>query len=395
VADSIWTKKYIEHVLTNVASSVAIVSPGNNKFSDYYKKSDIKVYSIESEGARGQSKPSSFLKIKIALSRKIKSVLPKIIKNKIGEILLIRKIRLINKELGTFDVIHFHYVYPGMERVYAPIISRHRGKMILTYWGSDLFRITHRPENLSLLDKASKITFMTMSLLDRFNSIYGRQYSGKSEIIDFGVFGYDYIDLAEKDQTGLLSYGNELGIKKNKLCIAIGYNGSSGQQHIRIINSISEMSNELKDKLHLVVHFGYNQDHEDYRREVVRNLEQSGFSWTLLDDFLDEMSVARLRCIVDVLIHAQVTDALSASMLEYIYAGATVINGDWLSYRELEKSGVHYISFHDFDELATIVHQIVLGHDDHSEELSSNRDILYRLNSWDAVKPAWVRIYET
>lgn len=395
VADSIWTKKYIEHVLANVASSVAIVSPGNKIFSDYYKESNVAVYPIDSDGAVKQSTGAFFIKIKKVISKQMMSVLPKIINRKIEKAFIIRKIGLISKELGAFDVIHFHYIYPGMERIYAPIISKHMGKIVLTYWGSDLFRITQRAENLSLLSKASKITFMTTSLLDRFNSIYGDKYNGKVEIISFGVFGYDYIDLAEKDKTGLLSYGEELGVKKNKLCIAVGYNGSLGQQHIRIINSISKMPNELKDKLHLVVHFGYNQFRADYRAEVVRNLELSGFSWTLLDDFLDEMGVARLRCIVDVLIHAQVTDALSASMLEYMYAGAIVINGDWLSYRELEEAGVRYLSFHAFSELPTIVHKIVVNHDDGPGDLRSNRDILYKLNSWDAVKSAWLRIYET
>ena len=60
----------------------------------------------------------------------------------------------------------------------------------------------------------------------------------------------------------------------------------------------------------------------------------------VLTQFLGPEDSAMLRLSADVFILAIRTDAFSASMQEYLYAGACVLKGAWLGYPQLEDMGI-------------------------------------------------------
>lgn len=62
-----------------------------------------------------------------------------------------------------------------------------------------------------------------------------------------------------------------------------------------------------------------------------------------------------LRLSADVFILAIRTDAFSASMQEYLYAGACVLKGAWLGYPQLEDMGIELESFRDFADIPALV----------------------------------------
>ena len=68
-----------------------------------------------------------------------------------------------------------------------------------------------------------------------------------------------------------------------------------------------------------------------------------------------------LRLCADVFILAIRTDAFSASMQEYLYAGACVIKGAWLGYPQLEDMGIELASFRDFADVPALVARAMDG----------------------------------
>ena len=71
----------------------------------------------------------------------------------------------------------------------------------------------------------------------------------------------------------------------------------------------------------------------------------------LLRQLLDEEKMAKLRCISDIMLHAQPTDAFSASVQECLYCGAIVFNGAWLVYNELDEIDARLVPFSDYHQL--------------------------------------------
>ena len=268
----------------------------------------------------------------------------------------------------------------------------------MTYWGSDLFRnkLASR-DNAQLLQKAKAITFMSDSLYNHFRNIYGTKYDNKLHTIDFGVSCYDNIEKIQKDKNYRNKCKSFYELPFNRIVIAMGYNGSPGQQHLEMLKSFGMLPKQIQEKCCLVIQYSYRKTKDnDYYRTIREKLDELHCEWKIIDHFLNDEEVSRLRCATDIFIHAQLTDALSASMLEYLYAGALVLNGKWLDYEALAKNHIFYLTFTNFEELTTIL-KTVLGENSPSEVYATdqNKKILYAMNSWNAVKKSWLNLYVT
>ena len=113
----------------------------------------------------------------------------------------IKKIYKQLKTLGTFDVLHIHYV----KHLYAPgiyLLRNNYKKIILTFWGSDLYRSTiiSRVCILPILGIADKITFITATMKNDFfkKSFFHRGLRNRICVMDYGNMLFPYIDSAEK-----------------------------------------------------------------------------------------------------------------------------------------------------------------------------------------------------
>jgi hypothetical protein len=105
--------------------------------------------------------------------------------------------------------------------------------------------------------------------------------------------------------------------------------------------------------------------------------------------------VGALRKSVNVYVNAQITDALAATVNEYIYAGATVLNPNWLNYNELKKLKIKYLDYNKIEEIPMIIEQQIS--DPNSYLTLSDKEYnackIWENYSWERKKKEWDRIY--
>lgn len=400
-ADSIWTKKYIENILLPQNMDVTVLSWHNSPFEAFYAENSIPVILMGDSPAAGptakpQATPANIFSaasLRRTLWHILKKLTPEPMKKTFREVRFYRKLRKATGRLSAPDMVHIHYVPRGTDSLFYRFILFLGSPLILTYWGSDLFRAEPRQYNKKLIRVASQITFMTTGLQDRFREVYGTEYDGKLRVIDFGVSAYDTIDACSDAATptpGLPAHPS------GKICIAVGYNAFPAQQHGYILEALARLPRHILRKCHIVLQYSYGRTKDaEYYHSIEQQLATMGCTWTIIDKFLDDAETAILRKNVDIFIHAQTTDALSASMLEYLYAGAIVINGAWLNYDILEKAGIFYFTFENFQELTQLMETIINNRQEYAARFSKNRKALYALNSWNAVRNDWYALYAT
>jgi len=150
------------------------------------------------------------------------------------------------------------------------------------------------------------------------------------------------------------------------------------------------MDKEIWKDVCFVLPMTYGNIEDGYIDSIKVLLNKIGCEYQLITNFLSDIDVAKLRLATDVFIHAQTTDAFSASVLEYLFAGAVVINPKWISYEELRDLGIEYIEYSNFDELPEIIEQLL---DSEINVFESNRIKLESLSSWASVKEKWLALY--
>lgn len=89
-------------------------------------------------------------------------------------------------------------------------------------------------------------------------------------------------------------------------------------------------------------------------------------------------------------IHAQKTDANSASIAEYMICGTTIVNAAWLNYSNREIYGKPYYEFSDFRELPEVILNAYNNGSLVSEELVSDMKKL----GWKYWASKWIDLYK-
>lgn len=363
--DSIWVKAYIENVLLNQKIEITVIGKKNNRFFNFYKDNNIRIIDTDVVA----TKNSSIKKIS-------RYICP-----------------LYNffKE-GPFDVLHVEYAnHYGL--MMASILSKFVKKTIVSYWGSDLFRATENElkKYIKYLNKVDNITLCTNSMKKYFVQKYQDQYNSKLKIIDYGANGFVAIDAAIGKQAAECYFD----FPNDKIVVLVGYNGSEGQQHIKVIDMLKNLSVELQKKLYVVFPMTYAVN-EEYSLRVKDEMNDScEFEVSILEDYLTPDQMAELFVKSDCMIHAQITDALSASVQEILYAGKLVFNPEWLEYEEIDKRGVFYKKYKDFKELEELFVNYVNGGISAEEKklLEDNKRLLYEYSSWEILKDKWLSLY--
>lgn len=301
--------------------------------------------------------------------------------------------RVITKEMKHFEFVHFHQANCGLFR-WARFFLKHSNKIEVSFWGSDLLRADKKTLRAykPILDKANKITVITEEMKNVLSERYRGTYDRKTNVIDFGVAAFDnkeeFIDNKKVQSKAIW------GVPDGKLSIHIGYNGNEAQQHIPMIRALFDLPENIKEKVHLTVHAGYGSGSTEYIDSVRRALKESRMSFSVLDDYYDQEKVMSLRLSADVFLYGQMTDALSASLLEYIYSGAKIVKGRWLQYSLLERNNLVDYEYNHFKEIPGIVMAIQGDSALAVDVVNDRRRKLREMNSWEALTPKWVELYQ-
>lgn len=294
--------------------------------------------------------------------------------------------------LGKFDYLHVHavrlFVCPALF-----LANKNFDNIILTYWGSDLYRVSNSQllKTIPLLYKSKKIVMMTEDMKLYFKKLpwYVSCFSNKICITDFGNMFYEKIINYSKIRKNLKE---EFGLSSNKIALTIGYVGRPQMQQFEAIQSILSLISKHKDIIQIAIP-AYGIDEKDFSR-IDHLLKTTGIQYGIYPDFMDADRVSKFRSISDIFVHSQTTDALSSAMLEHLFAGSIVVNGAWLKYSSLDDNGIFYRQFSSFSNLPHVLEDVLENFDDEVKKCTINRENIAKISSWEYLRENWISLYK-
>jgi hypothetical protein len=291
--------------------------------------------------------------------------------------LLAKSFFIQNKNFQEYDTFHFHFMqYSFLRELF--LIPKNK-KIVCTFWGSDLLR-TNDILNFyfvkKALNRATIITCQSEELKEIILSKFGRNLYNKIEISIFPLPEniYNLIDLNINNTQLINSFKEKYGYSKDRINILIGHSGSPSNNHLKIINSLKKLNH--KNKIHLIINLNYaitESEKKSYKSELIQALNSIECSYVILEKFFvgEELAISRLAS--DIFIHAPISDALSGTMLELLYASNIVITGSWLPYKTFRKANLRYYEINDFLELSSKLDVIIENFELEKEATFNNK----------------------
>ena len=370
-SEAIAIRDYVEYIKNHLDCKISLFSWNvtNGKYDSEYSQMNVEVVNI--------------------YNRKIKSGLVR----RLNRILILKKFSRNNKNI---DIIHYQCLQ-SVQLKTLKHINKLAKSVILTYWGSDLFRSDAKEYRLlaKYFKAVNRITFMTDEMENKFHEIYGNDYDDKFvKHIDYGEGVYSYINGIKSGMTKAQckAYWK---IPMDKFVIHIGYNGDEEQQHDKIIEQLVKISQDYLENIYVVMHFGYGNHSDSYEGKVCDVLREHHISYKIIKDYLSKKEMAIFRCSADLFLYGQLTDAFSFSMSEYLYAGILMLKGSWLKYSVLDDMKIFYCEYDSFSDIPKVLVEIISNNVSRSESLEANVGKMYNYNSWEAMGTKWINLYES
>lgn len=309
---------------------------------------------------------------------------------KIHPFILINNIMFLKNAKG-YDVVHVHGVTP-LTFLLKYFVSN-KTKIILSYYGSDLFRSKKLERLLQklILKKAEYITFATHKMIDTFNVHYKNKYALKIKKIMYGSKNVEYFSIYLKTLS-VDDCKTYFSMPSDKFSIYIGYNGYREHRHLEVISELTLLNHELKEKIFVVCHISYGLD-EIYANQIENKLISSGIHYIILKEFYSGKELVYLRKACNVFINVQPSDALSASMIESMSAGAVVLKGSWLAYKEIDDLNGFYLNLNSLTEITDKIVAIINDWTNYKLQTINNGSLLFNLLSWEVQAKKWIELY--
>ncbi|MDD3966445.1 MAG: glycosyltransferase [Candidatus Neomarinimicrobiota bacterium] len=297
------------------------------------------------------------------------------------------------KRRGRIGVVHVHAA-SRMNTALLPFLKKSCDKTIVTYWGSDLLRRKKRYVRSlkGFLFYADIITFNSEALIEKFNRTFRNVFAGKIYNAKFGTTLFHLIDENQKNES-VQEAKRKIGLPQDKTIIVCGHTRAKEHQQLEVLRKIAGMDKKLQQRMCIVFPMTYGKADEEYERELAALSGEMPAALHFYRDYMEEEDVARLRRVSDIFIHAQKSDAFSATLQEFLYAGAVVLNGKWLKYPDLLAGGVKYVEFDDIDDIPEKLEMILSDLDTIKNTMKPNREKIHRLSSWEIVSQRWMELY--
>ncbi len=315
--------------------------------------------------------------------------------NRVSYPFFLLKTYKIIKSLGHFDYLQFHFVQETIAPVFYLLRKRFE-KIILTYWGSDLFRLNDVRRSLTagLIGSADHIVMLTSDMVDYFKNLPSKysKNAHKCTVVDFGNMFYPGIDELKQSYKDISIIKSQIGLDPNKYTITIGYVWRKPMRQYETVLALLEGKKNYLNKIQIVLPVWGIPDDEYEKLDNLLN--QSGVSYKMFRDFMGPDMVVKFRVSTDIFIHTQTTDALSSAMMEHLYAGTVVINGKWLNYGMLDEKGVYYLKVDSIEDVDPLLETVIASLDEYKEKTLINHDILRDFSSWEAYREKWLSLYK-
>lgn len=295
--------------------------------------------------------------------------------------------RLFYNFQGRYDAVNIHYcgyVYVYIIRWLAKLANH----LSVVVWGSDFYRDlpAQREKKKIIYDTCSHIIFCNpVNALDFVNAY--KNYSDKSLITGFGNSKFDLIPSIAK-VANLNTLKSEFNFPLDKYAVACGYNGREEQQHLKLIAELITLRPDIKELIFLVFQMTYSSD-KHYVEEVKAAAMLSGIECVFLQNFMDDLQIAKYRLAVDIVLNAQTTDGFSASLQEHIIAQNILIVGDWLPYSPMKEQNIFFFSV-PIGGFVRAVEHVVDHYDLIKPKTWLNAEEIYKISSWDIKINKWI-----
>lgn len=290
-----------------------------------------------------------------------------------------------------YDIAQIHY--PSFYHTFLlRDLRKSSKKIVLTPWGSDVYRISSIERLIlkRLYSKADIVTGNGLRFTKDFMCIYNipkykfRCLSLGADDIDY--FKEHYSDFSTKDAK------HNFAIGENVYVITCGYNGSPAQQHLKIIESINKVRNQLPTNILLFFPFTYGGTKE-YRDSIKKEVTKLGYQARYVEEYLDLKDLFLLRLATDMFIHIQTTDANNGSLKHYVWLEKNVINGAWLKYDDIEKEG--YIPYHTTSSVDELGNTILEAYRNGPVCVNKETKRTIEHYGYSYLAPRWVEMFES
>lgn len=373
IADSnaLWTKRFVEHVALRAGYEVVIfpIWGHEGKYDDFYAANGVTVYRDD-------------------------HTLP-----------LIRRIPRVRMwarvwanaqslcRLGPFDVVHNHYISQRDLALGQLVSRRFSARWVATIWGSDFLRASQKEKQrmAPLLRQCRHVHTVTSVIGDQLIECCGESLRQKLVLADFGQDSYRLMDQMSRAMTKA-DCKRSYGIDPDSFALCIGYSASAAQQQLKVLEAMRAMPETVLRKITIVLQQTYCVDDPGYVQKTHEAAAMLPCKTVALTKFMNDEECARLRLASDAFILAITTDALSSTMLDYLYAGTCVMAGSWLRYPPLDAWGVRLHRFDDFSDLPALITQAVNG--GITGLTPEQRAIFPAEGSWESLLPKWLGMYE-
>lgn len=373
-ANSVFIQKHIEEVLLPHGYSISLICDRKSdiRFAEFYQMNSVEL--IET---------AAYFWTFIDKVPKVRGIVHRLY-SKIA-------MNAYIKQFGSFDIVHIHGMW---NYSWDFSLAKYANSVICSYWGSDLFRSPQTNRHMiDCLMRAKYITISTKEMKQKFNEIFGLQFDEKIRSVKFGVTAFEAIN-ALLCNTSKEDCKRSFGIAADKIVVSIGYNAKHQHQHLAVLAELAHLTFDQLSQITLVLQMTCGAASQSYLDSVDAALRKLPCESIVFSTFMDINEVAKLRIATDIFIHAQTTDAFSASVQEYLYAGATLINPTWIKYGDLKDANIDYFEYHNFSELPSLLLHCISNS---KEEfiIAEDRKKLYNLSSWKSVSSQWAELYDT
>ena len=300
------------------------------------------------------------------------------------------KTKYVLSQIQDYDIIDIHS-YSLFYNEIIPTIKKSGKPLIIMIWGSDFYRAS--AEDL----EAKRLGFTLADIVHLeseqvrcdFIKVYP-EYKNKTYVVQFGLNQLDWLKQAmETPLSATTLIDNQLF--NHKLIVTCGYNGSKGQQHLKMVEAINQQPDIIKSKIHVIIPFTYGGDNH-YKNEISCALNQGHISYTILDKHLSDEQMVELRRISHITVNIQITDSFSASIQEHFMAGSVQIIGDWLPYDVFYNQGLYALKT-SIERLKEAITEVINNYSQYLALCKNNQNIIYRFSAWSYIVPKWVALY--
>ena len=304
----------------------------------------------------------------------------------------------MKKILKNYDVYHYHYLAPEFlsSLRYIPKDK----KVLMTFWGSDLFQITgyeNYKQQSEAFERADLITVNAIEIRETALAKYGRNLFSKMRFSDFGLNlqKLDFIEGRNNPET-IKAFKARYGIPEEKIIITAGYSGSSKQRHIEILKELKTLDERIKRKIFVIIPMTYGLQFEskDYLKKVEDYSENCGFGCKIFTEYMKHDELADFTVSSQIMLNLRDTDAINASMLESVFAGNIVVNGAWLPYGRLKRAGIYFPEVNSFSDINNTVTFIIDNFEEEKKKTSKNKVPIKKYFLYTSLIYDWVNIYK-